>query len=261
MGLIVTSFEAGVLSLRLNRPEVLNSFNHEMASELQAALREGGKDEAVRVVLITGEGRAFCAGQDLSEVAPAPGGSLPNLGEVVRVNYNPIISLIRHLEKPVVAAVNGIAAGAGANLAFACDLVTAAREANFVQSFSKVGLIPDSGGTFMLPRLVGLQRATALCFLGEKLSAEEAQKIGLVYKICEKDVLGAEAFSLASNLATQPTRGFALTKKAFNQSFGNTLEQQLTLEGDYQALCGKTADYREGVTAFLQKRTPNFIGK
>lgn len=252
--------ENGVGRVWLNRPDVLNSFHKEMALELQGLLSQIAKDDNVRAVLLSGEGRAFCAGQDLSEVVPKPGIDL-DLGDIVRASYNPIIRSIRHLEKPVVAAVNGIAAGAGANLALACDIVIASNTASFIQSFSKVGLIPDSGGTFLLPRLVGLSRATSLMLLGEKLPAEKALEMGLIYKVVPGEALLKEAIKLAEYLATQPTFGLGLTKRALNRSWGNNLDAQLDAEEELQRIAGQTQDYSEGVNAFLEKRPPTFTGK
>lgn len=257
---INTDLKDGVFSLTLNRPDVLNSFNQDMAFEVQAALECCAGDSQVRAVLLTGQGRAFCAGQDLADVAPAADGSLPNLGDIVRKCYNPIILRLRTLEKPVVAAVNGVAAGAGANLALACDLVLASTSASFIQSFCKVGLIPDSGGTYFLPRLIGMARANALAMLGDKVSANEAVAMGLIYKACEPNVLMSEALALAQKLAQQPTRGLGLTKRAFNAAWTNSIDAQLGLEGKLQEEAGRTHDYAEGVSAFLQKRAPQFRG-
>ena len=253
--------QAGVSQITLNRPDVLNSFNREMALALQDALNSADQNPTIRAILLTGSGRAFCAGQDLSEVSPSESGELPPLGPIVEQCYNPIIRLIREIEKPVVCAVNGTAAGAGANLAFACDIVLANGAASFVQSFIQVGLIPDSGGTYFLPRLIGLARANALTMLGEKISSEQAQQIGLIYKVCDPTTLAAEALAVAQKLATLPTSAMGLTKRAFNQSFDNTLNEQLALELELQGQAGRSADYREGVIAFLQKRKPNFTGK
>lgn len=249
--MILTELKSGVLEITLNRPEVLNSFNREMSKLLQEAL-ESAKSSDIRSILLTGSGRGFCAGQDLSDVKG-------DLGAIVEECYNPIILAIRNLEKPVVCAVNGIAAGAGANLALACDIVFALKASSFVQSFSKVGLIPDSGGTFFLPRLVGLARATAMTFLAEKISAEEAERIGLIYKATDNFL--EDARKCAAHLATQPTKGFALTKKALNQSFENNLTSQLKIEKELQSDAGNTFDYKEGVSAFLAKRAPSFKGE
>lgn len=248
------------LSITLNRPEVLNSLTRDMALAFQDALRSAIDDREIRCVLITGAGRGFCAGQDLASVAPDRSGTVPQLGPIVRECYNPIISLIRSIEKPVVCAVNGIAAGAGANLALACDIVIAASHASFVQSFSKVGLIPDSGGTFMLPRLVGLARATAMTFLAEKISASDAQTLGLIYRVVEGDSLLGEAEQLCAVLAAMPTKGLGLTKRALNRSFDHSLDEQLSMEEALQHEAGLTDDYKEGVSAFVAKRPPSFKG-
>lgn len=257
---ITHEIKNSVSVLTLNRPEVLNSFNREMAKEVHAVLKECTLEPMVRAVLLTGAGKAFCAGQDLAEAAAKPGEPQPNLGDIVKDCYNPIIMAIRRLEKPVVCAVNGVAAGAGANLAFACDLVLASQTTSFIQSFCKVGLIPDSGGTFFLPRLVGLPRATALMMLGEKISAEEAERIGLIYKAVAADKLADDALALATQLATQPTRGLGLIKRGLNASFANDLESQLRVEAQLQEEAGRTQDYAEGVSAFLEKRKPTFRG-
>lgn len=248
-----------VLEITLNRPDVLNSFNKDMAKEFQAALSIA-KSSHVRAVLITGNGRGFCAGQDLASVLPKDGVS-PSLSQIVEECYNPIILGIRTIEKPFICAVNGIAAGAGANLALACDIVLASNDASFIQSFSKIGLIPDSGGTFFLPRLVGLAKATALTMLAEKISAEEAVRIGMIYRVVEKDNLLTEARNLAKFLATQPTKGLGLIKRGLNAALSNSLEEQLDLEKNLQAEAGKTYDYSEGVKAFVEKRSPQFKGE
>ena len=250
----------GVLKLTLNRPDVLNSFNARMADELSAALADAERDGGVRAVLLTGIGRAFCAGQDLSEVMPSEAGQMPDLGEVVERQYNPIVRTIRTIEKPVVCAVNGVAAGAGANIALACDLVIAAEGATFVQSFAKIGLIPDSGGTFLLPRLIGLQRATALAMLGEKLEAGRAKDWGLIYDVVPAATLGDMSFELARRLAAMPTRALGLIKRGFNAGMRNELDAQLALEVELQREAGRTDDYAEGVQAFVQKRKPRFSG-
>ena len=253
--------EQGVATITLNRPNVLNSFNMPMAAELQQALEAAAEDDRIRAVLLTGAGRAFCAGQDLAETAPADGSPGPEISEIVRKSYNPVVRAIRRLEKPVVCAVNGVAAGAGANLALACDVVLAADTASFVQAFSKIGLIPDTGGTFFLPRLVGLARATALAFFGDKLAAADAQAMGMIYRVVEATRLLDEARVIARRLATQPTRGFGLTKRAFNQSLANDLDAQLEVEAELQAEAARTADFAEGVRAFLEKRQPSFAGR
>jgi 2-(1,2-epoxy-1,2-dihydrophenyl)acetyl-CoA isomerase len=254
---IVTATEQGVTTLTLNRPDVLNAFNRAMARELQDALAAAAADESVRAVLLTGNGRGFCAGQDLGEAMAAK----LDLGEIVKTSYNPIVSAIRALDKPVVCAVNGVAAGAGANLALSCDIVVAAEDASFIQSFSKIGLVPDTGGTFFLPRLVGPARAMALAFFAEKVPAEKALDWGMIYQVVPPTVLLETATSLARQLATMPTRGLALTKRLINASFANDLAQQLTLEQELQGQAGKTADYAEGVRAFLEKRKPAYTGR
>lgn len=258
--LILTDLSDGVLQITLNRPDVLNSFNRAMALELQAALVRAAADPEVRAVLLTGAGRGFCAGQDLQEVLPEGDGPMPDISEIVRASYNPIILAIRTLEKPVICAVNGIAAGAGANLAFACDLTIAAEEANFVESFSKLGLIPDTSGTFFVPRLAGPQRATGMFFLADKLPAPKAREWGLIWDTVPLSHLAEASMHLAKALATQATRGFGLTKRAMNQSWANSLEQQLEVEAQHMQEAGRTADYEEGVRAFLEKRKPEYRG-
>jgi 2-(1,2-epoxy-1,2-dihydrophenyl)acetyl-CoA isomerase len=258
---IVVDAAAGVMVITLNRPGVLNSFNAQMARELRAALDDSRVDKSVRAVMITGAGRAFCAGQDLSEVPAGNEGEAFDLGATVRATYNPVIKSIRKLEIPVICAVNGVAAGAGANLALACDIVFASETASFIQSFAKVGLIPDSGGTFFLPRIVGLPRATAMMLTAEKIDARRAYEIGMVYRVCSADTLHTEALTLATELAGMPTRGLGLTKRALNASLSNDLEAQLELEADLQREAGRTHDFGEGVRAFLEKRKPNFTGE
>jgi 2-(1,2-epoxy-1,2-dihydrophenyl)acetyl-CoA isomerase len=250
----------GVLVLTLDRPDVLNSFNRAMASELLAALARAASDPAVRAVLLTGAGRGFCAGQDLQEALPVGDGPMPDISEIVRASYNPIIRAIRTLEKPVICAVNGVAAGAGANLAFACDLTIAAEEATFVESFAKLGLIPDTSGTFFVPRLVGPQRATGMFFLAEKLPAAKAKEWGLVWEVVPHAQLTEVAMHLARSLAGQATRGFGLTKRAMNRSFANSLDEQLEVEAQCMQEAGRTSDYEEGVRAFLEKRKPTYRG-
>lgn len=257
---ILVDIESSVMKITLNRPDVLNSFTLAMSRELLAALETARAEKAVRAVLITGAGRAFCAGQDLTDVPPAVNGKL-DLGSTVRETYNPIISLIRTLEKPVVCAVNGVAAGAGANLAIACDIVIASESASFIQSFSKIGLVPDSGGTFFLPRAVGLPMATALMMLAEKLPAKRAAEIGMIYKAVPAESLEAEAMQVVKQLAAMPTKGLGLTKRALNASMGNTLEAQLVTEEELQGEAGHTADFMEGVAAFNEKRNPVFRGE
>jgi 2-(1,2-epoxy-1,2-dihydrophenyl)acetyl-CoA isomerase len=251
----------GAMLVTLNRPEVLNSFNGRMADELVATLHDAGEDLAVRAVLLTGSGRAFCAGQDLAEVLPRDGRPMPDLGDVVRHQYNPIIRAIRMLEKPVVCAVNGVAAGAGANIALACDITVAAEGTHFIQSFTKIGLIPDSGGTFILPRIVGLQRAAALTMLGDKLTAEKAMEWGMVYQCVPSTKLLEVGLELAKRLARMPTRALGLTKRGFNAGLSNDLDTQLEREEQLQREAGHTADYAEGVRAFVEKRPPSFEGR
>lgn len=257
--LITSDLNQNILQLTLDRPDRLNSFTEPMAGQLQQALQEAAKNDEVRCVLLTGNGKAFCAGQDLPEVVDK--GEDYELGKTVQNTYNPIIKAIRHLEKPVVCAVNGTAAGAGANIAFACDIVLAADNAVFVQSFSKIGLIPDSGGTFFLPRLVGVQRANIMYLLDEKISPEKAVEMGLIYKTVPSDELMDEADKICQKLASMPTKGFGLYKRAINQSFANNLDNHLDLEADLQTQAGATHDYHEGVQAFLEKRKPEFKGK
>lgn len=247
-----------VLEIRLNRPDVLNSFIMAMAKEVQLALDSAAIDKLTRAILLTAEGRAFCAGQDLSE-AISNGG--PKISTIVQETYNPIITKIRAIEKPVICGVNGVAAGAGANIAFACDITIAAESANFVQAFSKIGLVPDSGGTFFLPRLIGLQKATALMMLAEKLPAAEAEKLGLIYKVVPDAELYNEALKIAQTLAQMPTVAIGLTKRAINQGMDNNLEQQLLLEAVLQENASQSYDHKEGVKAFLEKRKPVFIGE
>lgn len=251
------SLEAGVATITLHRPEVFNSFNREMALLLQEHLRSCQNNPEVRAVVLTGEGKAFCAGQDLGE---ATNGSL-EISEIVVQHYNPIIMLLRELEKPVIAAVNGVAAGAGANIALACDIVVAKESASFIQAFSKIGLIPDSGGTFFLPRLIGMQRASALMMTGDKVSAKEALEMGMLYKVFADEAFAGEVNALAQKLAQMPTKGLAYTKALLNCSFDFNLEDQLRNEASYQQRAGKTQDFKEGVQAFVEKRKPNFTGQ
>ncbi len=261
--LILTALSDGVLTITLNRPDVLNSFNRPMADALIAALRRAADDADVRAVLLTGSGRAFCAGQDLADVLPqgrGGGRTMPDLGDVVRRQYNPIVRAIRTLEKPVVCAVNGVAAGAGANIAFACDITIAAEEATFIQSFTKIGLIPDSGGTFILPRIVGLQRAAALAMLGDKLDAARAREWGLLYDVVPAAGLREASLLIAKRLAAMPTRALGLTKRGFNAGMANDLDAQLAMEEELQREAGRTGDFAEGIRAFIEKRKPAFRG-
>lgn len=258
---ILFSIEDGVALLSLNRPEQLNSFNAAMHLEVREALKQVRQSGDARVLLLTAEGRGFCAGQDLSERNVAPGAELPDLGESIERFYNPLVRTLRDLPLPVVCAVNGVAAGAGANIPLACDLVLAARSASFIQAFCKIGLVPDSGGTWLLPRLIGMARAKALAMLGERLGAEQALQWGLIHRVVDDAALRDEAVTLARQLATQPTYGLALIKRGLNASFDNGFDEQLELERDLQRLAGRSEDYREGVSAFIDKRTPAFKGR
>ena len=250
----------GVLTLTMNRPEVLNSCNRPMVAALRDGFAAAAADDGVRAVLLTGAGRAFCAGQDLAEVVPPDGGPAPDIGDVVG-GYNALILAMRNLEKPVVCAVNGVAAGAGANIALACDLVVAAETASFIQAFAKIGLIPDNGGTFFLPRLVGMARATSLTMLGDRVTATQAEQMGMIYRSVPAASLMDTATELARHLATQPTRGLGLIKRALNASLSNDLAAQLDVEEELQREAGQTADYLEGVRAFQQKRAARFVGR
>ena len=255
---ILFEVDQGVARITLNRPDVLNSIHTAMSGEIQEALAHAAREREIRAVLLTGMGRGFCAGQDLDEVRP--GGTVNDFAAHARNAYTPIVRGLRALEKPVICAVNGVAAGAGANLALACDLVLAAEEATFVQVFAKIGLVPDTGGSFFLPRLVGMARATALAMLAEKITAAQAVEIGLIYRACPAASLAEEASKLAVHLATQPTLGLGLTKRLLNASWVNDLETQLELEAECQGAAGRSADYAEGVAAFLAKRKPVFTG-
>lgn len=248
--------------ISLNRPEVLNSFNEAMAKETQLALDQAKQDPEIRAIVLTGEGRGFCAGQDLQEVLTSETNPTPKpIQKIVEEHYNPIVTKIRELEKPVIAAVNGVAAGAGANLALCCDFVIAEESVAFVQAFSKIGLVPDTGGTWILPRLVGMAQATRMMFLGDKVMAAEAKALGMIYEVAEVGAALEKAMILASQLAVQPTKAFGYTKKLLNQAFENTLSKQLEAEAVYQAKAGSTEDHREGVAAFLEKRNPHYQGK
>jgi 2-(1,2-epoxy-1,2-dihydrophenyl)acetyl-CoA isomerase len=257
---ILFDIKSGVARLTLNRPDRLNSFNTAMHAEVREALGSLKGSDA-RVMVLTGAGRGFCAGQDLNDRAVAPGGAAADLGESVEKNYKPLVLALRSLAVPVIAAVNGVAAGAGANIALACDLVIAARSASFVQGFSKLGLVPDSGGTWTLPRLVGNARAMGLALLGDKLSADQAAQWGLIWRSVDDAELSAVVDALATQLAAAPTRGLARTKQALYEGWDRTLEDQLNIERDYQRELGYTADYAEGVAAFTQKRPPQFTGR
>lgn len=253
--------ENGIAQLTLNRPEKLNSFTQAMHLEVRHALDALQADKSVRVLLLTGAGRGFCAGQDLSDRAVEPGAKGVDLGESVEKFYAPLVLTLRSLPMPVICAVNGVAAGAGANLALACDIVLAAKSASFVEVFCKLGLIPDTGGTWILPRLIGPARATGLAMLGEKLSAETAEQWGLIWKSVADTALMDEALAMAEHFAAAPTRGLAFTKKAFQASYANTLPEQLKLEGEMMRELGYSHDYREGVAAFVAKRPAHFKGE
>ena len=258
---ILFTIEQGVATLTLNRPAQLNSFNAQMHKEVREALKQLRQSPEARCLLITGNGRGFCAGQDLSDRNVAPGAAMPDLGESIEKIYNPLIRTLRDLPMPVVCAVNGVAAGAGANIALACDITLAARSASFIQAFCKIGLVPDSGGTWTLPRAVGMARAKALALLGDKLSAEQAEQWGMIWRCVDDESLQDEALKLARHLAAQPTYGLALIKRALNASASNSFDEQLDLERDLQRLAGRSEDYREGVAAFMAKRTPEFKGR
>ena len=258
MGIVLLHKENGVGYITLNRPDKYNSYNREMALALQGYLDDCEADDEVRCIYLTGAGKGFCSGQDLAEaINPTP----EEFERMVREHYNATILRIRKIEKPVVAAVNGVAAGAGANLALACDIVLANESASFIQAFSKIGLIPDSGGTFFLPRLVGMQRAAALMMTADKVMAGDAVAMGMIYKCFADDVFESESKKIAINLAQMPTKGIGLTKRLLNRSFSNDLQQQLDMEKEVQVQAGSSHDFREGVMAFLEKRKPVFKGK
>lgn len=258
MSTILLTKENGVGYITFNRPDKFNSFNREMALAYQEALDNCEDDETVRSIYVSAVGKAFCAGQDLAEAIDPQG---PELEKIVREHYNPIIIRMRKIEKPIVVAVNGVAAGAGANIALAGDIVLAAKSATFIQAFSKIALIPDSAGTFILPRLVGMQRALALTMLGDKVSADEAVAMGMIYKSFPDETFENDTKQIAINLAQMPTKGLGLTKRLMNETYNNTLVQQLDREKDVQVEAGSTEDFKEGVNAFLEKRKPVFKGK
>ncbi|TNE97179.1 MAG: 2-(1,2-epoxy-1,2-dihydrophenyl)acetyl-CoA isomerase [Bacteroidetes bacterium] len=255
---ILVENKGGVRVLTMNRPEVFNSFNREMALSLQNELDKAEQDDTVRAIVITGNGKAFCAGQDLGEAMDPDG---PELRTIVSEHYNPLIIRIREIEKPIIAAVNGVAAGAGANIALACDITIAKESASFIQAFSKIGLIPDSGGTFFLPRIIGFQKAAALMMSGDKISAKDADEMNMIYKCVSDDSFEEEVEKFSQTLALMPTRGLGLTKKALNVSLTNDLHKQLAVEEELQTEAGQTYDFREGVNAFLEKRKPVFKGE
>lgn len=258
---VIARLQGGVLELTLNRPEKLNSFNADMHRALRAGFERAAQDSLVRAILLTGSGRAFSAGQDLGDRDPRKGGPKPDLGQTIGEFYTPLIRSIRALDKPVIAAVNGVAAGAGANIALACDIVLAAQSARFIQAFAKLGLVPDAGGSWALTRLLGEARAKALALTAEPLSAQQAADWGLIWKALPDDSLMDEARALAQRLAEGPTFGYALTKQAIHAASVNSLDDQLDLEQDFQRRAGFSEDYAEGVTAFLEKRQPRFQGK
>lgn len=258
MSSILFEIRKGVAYITLNRPEKFNSFNREMALLMQAKLDEAASLHEVRCVYITGSGKAFSAGQDISELV---GEHKIEIKQILAEHYNPIVRRIRNLPKPVVAAINGVAAGAGANIGLCCDVVVASASASFIQAFSKIGLIPDSGGTFTLPRLIGWQKASALMMTGDKVTAPEAERLGMIYKVFEPDTFEEESKKIAVSLSQMPTKGLAYTKHALNSSFHTIWEEQLSLEDKYQQKAAATEDYGEGINAFLEKRNPTFKGK
>jgi 2-(1,2-epoxy-1,2-dihydrophenyl)acetyl-CoA isomerase len=264
MSSILFEIKDSVAYITLNRPEKFNSFNREMALLMQAKLDEAASLHEVRAVYITGAGKAFCAGQDISELAPSqppPKGEEINVAKILNEHFNPIVRRIRNMPKPVVAAINGVAAGAGANIALCCDVVVAGSSASFIQAFSKIGLIPDSGGTFTLPRLIGWQKASALMMTGDKVVAVDAEKMGMIYKVFDDESFEAESKKIVQTLSQMPTKGLAYTKHALNQSFLNSWEEQLSFEDQFQQKAAKTDDYTEGINSFLEKRAPDFKGK
>ena len=255
---ILFELKNNVAVITLNRPDKFNSFNKEMALSLQKVLDECSNNKTIRSILITGNGKAFSAGQDIGELT---GENPSTISEILCDHYNPIVTRIRNISLPVVCAVNGVAAGAGANIALACDIVLAGDSANFIQAFSKIGLIPDSGGTYTLPRLIGFQRASALMMLGDKVNAVDALQMGMIYKVFSDEMLQEESFKIATTLANMPTKGLAYTKFVLNHSANNSLEEQLKLEDEYQQIAATTFDYNEGIAAFIEKRKPNFKGE
>jgi len=257
---IIYEVNEGIATLTFNRPEVFNSLNEQMHKELKIAINEIKKDKTIRVLIITAVGKAFCAGQDLNDRSVNDGDAKLDLGESIERKYNPLIKSIYNLEIPVICKVNGVAAGAGVGIALACDFVIAVDTASFIQAFCKIGLVPDSGNSFFLPKLVGMARAKELCMLGDKLSAQTAQEYGLISRIYPKETIDEEVQKLAVHFSTAPTYGLSLIKKALNESLDNTLNEQLELEKNLQRAAGHSNDYKEGVAAFLQKRTPNFKG-
>lgn len=258
MSSILFEIKNSVAIITLNRPEKFNSFNREMALLLQKILDDCAAEKSIRAIYLTGNGKAFCAGQDLTELT---GIDSPGFEVILAEHYNPIVSRIRAIEKPVVCAVNGVAAGAGANIALCCDIVVATASASFIQAFSKIGLIPDSGGTFILPRLIGFQKATALMMLGDKIAAAEAERMGMIYKVFEDEFFSDESLKIARNLSKMPTKGLAFTKLALNASLNNSFEEQLNIENELQYKASQTADCKEGTSAFLEKRIPVFKGE